>query len=88
VKPPYNVTLAKPKPLIARKREPTPRSTVIRAEDAPEPKIMKYASTDWGCEPQTPSCLRQDLAFIYASRRLLEEITKTRTTLDRQARKA
>lgn len=87
MRPPYDVTLSK-KQTIARKREPTPRSTVIRAEDAPDPKFMKYASSDWGCEPLTPAYTRQDLAFMYASRRLLEEITKTRATLEREARKS
>lgn len=79
MKQPYNVTLAKPKPtkLVIRKREQYPRKTVIRYEDGPDPNMMQYAKADWGCEPGTPSYRRQNLALAYASRRLLEEITKT-----------
>lgn len=49
---------------------------IVRATDVQQDQVRK-APSEWGCEPDTPSHLNQDLAFMYASRRLLEEITRT-----------
>ena len=52
------------------------RKMIVKATDVAQDMVRK-APSEWGCEPNTPSHLNQDLAFMYASRRLLEEITRT-----------
>ena len=69
---PYRVNTGKPRP-TKLKRHP---KLIVKATDVARAEVRK-APSDWGCEANTPSHLNQDLAFMYASRRLLEEITRT-----------
>lgn len=69
---PYRVYKGKPRPTKLRIK----RKVVLAPSDVAQRDVRK-APAEWGCEEETPSHLNQDLAFMYASRRLLEEITRT-----------